>query len=94
MTEGRGLSASQGGFVRRKRGDGRAACSRGCSEPADGECLLKSAREGGGGKGCCAARIQGTKSTEGFCLSHLLAFTGPGELCKGLRWKHSSLDGF
>lgn len=49
MTEGRGLSTSQGGFVRRKRGDGRAACSRGCSEPADGECLLKSAREGGGG---------------------------------------------
>ncbi|OPJ77834.1 hypothetical protein AV530_000126 [Patagioenas fasciata monilis] len=36
VTEGRGLTESWGGFVRRKRGDGCAACSRVCSELADG----------------------------------------------------------
>lgn len=51
MTEGRGLTESWGGFVRRKRGDGCAACSRVCPELADGKCLLKSVWEGGGGRG-------------------------------------------
>lgn len=44
---------------------------------------------GGGvvvGEGSYTAQIQGTKSTGGFCASHRLAFTGPGELCKGLVW--------
>lgn len=38
------------------------------------------------GEGSYTAQIQGTKSTGGFCMSHRLAFTGPGELCKGLVW--------
>lgn len=86
MTEGRGLTKSWGGFVCRKRGDGCAACSRVCSELADGKCLLKSIWERGVGEGRCTAWIQGSKSTGGFCASRCLAFTGPRELCKRLIW--------
>lgn len=36
------------------------------------------------GEGSCTPWIQSTKSMGGFYVSHRMAFTSPGELCKGL----------
>lgn len=98
MTEGRGLTKSWGGFVCRKRGDGCAACSRICSELADGKCLLKSIWERGGEQGELHRTDSGLQIHGRILCEPVLGFySSQGTLQKahlGLAWRHSSHDGF